>query len=335
MRTTPLNLERPSLLLAASVLFAGCGAFGEDGERYEKLDRLRVLALRSDPADLSVGETATLSADVYEPAERALSYAWSWCPSRADSTGGFACNISEEDLGRAWTAAGLDGPAPTYELGTDSEAQFTHVLAPSVLLALCQSPELDERQMLACFTGFEPSVELTVRTSEAELTAIKSLTLLMDETPEAERNSNPASDFDLTLRDDADGAVVESDQPLRAGHRYTVTAEVDDGAAEPFTPSALPGEPVLDQRRETLVMSWFVTVGDLVAPGGSDEGIGDDDRTRTTFVDGRNEVEDLRKNGWEIPLNAGPRAELHLVLRDERGGTGWTARSFAVVGGEQ
>jgi hypothetical protein len=81
-------------------------------------------------------------------------------------------------------------------------------------------------------------------------------------------------------------------------------------------------------------MTWFVTVGELAAPDGNDDGLGDD-FARTTFVDGSNNVEDLLENGWKIPLTAGSSAALHLVLRDERGGTGWTTRSFDVVGGER
>ena len=79
--------------------------------------------------------------------------------------------------------------------------------------------------------------------------------------------------------------------------------------------------------------TWFVTEGELVAPDGED-GLGDS-HERTTFVDGSNKVEDLRRNGWQLPLTAGSSAVLHVVLRDERGGVGWTARSFDVVGGEK
>ena len=333
MRTKLLSPHRSWLLLAACVTLGGCGDFGDDGERYEKLDRLRVLSVRSEPADLLVGETATLSANVFEPEERDVSYEWSWCPSRGDSTMAFECNISEQDLQRAWQAAGLEEPAPTYELGTDSEAQLTHLLEPALVRALCLAPELDEQLQVACFAGLTASVKLTVKTSEAELTALKSVSLLMEETPDAERNTNPISDFDLTLRDLDSDELVESDQPLRAGHRYTVVADVDPGAAETFTPAARPGQPSPEERRETLVMTWFVTVGELIAPDGKD-GLGDG-HERTTFVDGSNNVEDLLKNGWQLPLTAGSSAALHLVLRDERGGVGWTARSFDVVGGDQ
>jgi hypothetical protein len=337
MRKNPTNLHGRSLLFVTSATLASCGVFGSDDERYEKLDRLRVLAVRSEPADLSFGETATLGANVYEPAGRELSYEWSWCPSRADGAGAFECNVSESALQRAWAAAGMDGPPPAYALGTDPEVQFTHLLTPLLVAALCQTPgddgELDEQLVLACFAGFEPSIKLTVRSSEDELTAIKSLSLLMSETPALERNANPTSDFAVSVRDDADGSVVESDQPLRAGHEYTVTAELDEAVAESFTPSALAGEPQPGPRRETLVMSWFVTVGELVVPDESN-GFGNE-AGRTTFVDGSNAFGDFLKNGWKLPLTAGSAAELRLVLRDERGGTGWTARSFEVVGGRQ
>jgi hypothetical protein len=331
MCTKTMNPKRQSWVLAASVLLASCG--DADGDRYEKLERLRVLAVRSEPADLTVGETAALSANVYEPAGRELSYEWSWCASRGDSATAFDCNVSEQALQRAWTAAGLDGSPPSYDLGTDSEVQLTHVLTPALVTALCEAPELDERVELACFKGLEASIKLTVRSPEEELTAIKSVALLASEAPDAERNKNPASDFELTLHDQEDGVVIESGEPLRAGHRYTVVAKVDERTAESFLPSARPGEPAPAERRETLVMTWFVTVGELAHPDGDDDTFADD-FVRTTFVDGSNEVADLSRNGWKLPLTAGSSAALHLVLRDERGGTGWTTRSFDVVGGE-
>jgi hypothetical protein len=335
MHKISMQFHRHLSLLATSTMLLSCGVFASDGDRYEELDRLRVLAIRAEPADLAVGETTTLNADTYEPAGRELSYEWSWCPSRGDGDLAFECNIPEADLQQAWTAAGLDGEAPSYDLGSDSEAQFTHALAPSLVASLCGSSDVDERVKAACFAQLGASIQLKVRSSNAELTVIKALTLLGDEGAGAARNSNPVADFALTVRDNDGDVVVDSDQPLRAGHRYTIAASVDDSVAELFTPRPVAGATKPVERRETLVMSWFVTVGELAAPKGvDDDGIGDD-RARTTFVDGSNRIEDLRKNGWKLPLTAGPNAELRVVLRDERGGVGWTARSFEVVGGEK
>lgn len=334
---TPTTLYRQLWLLTTTAALASCGSFGADDDRYDRLNRLRVLAIQSNPADIALGETATLSANIYEPDERDVSYEWSWCPSRSDGSGGFECNIEEEALAQAWMSLGLDGDAPSYDLGTDREAQFTHLVTPQLVLALCQAiageDTLDEQAALACFTGLSASVKLTVRTSKEEVTAIRNLTLIASATSSAERNSNPPSGFNVTLRDKENDAAVRDGQALKAGHSYRVTADLDEAIAETFTPVAVPGEPEPEQRRETLVMSWFLTVGTLVPPV-DDVGFGEGD-VRSTFVDGSNDFADLRTNGWELPLTAGPNAELHLVLRDERGGVGWSQKTFAVTGGEK
>lgn len=328
------TLRHALLVLAVSLPLASCGIFGADSDRYEKLDRLRVLAIKAERPDLEGDETATFSAEVYQPQDGELGYAWSWCASRGDSASGFACNVSEQDLKRAWMAAGLDGPAPSYDLGTEREARLTNPLRPTLVDALCRAPHLDERLEMACFQGLEPSLELTIKDSRHEVTAIKSVPLLSDDIPDEERNTNPASDFPVTLSDDQDGAALAADEPLRAGHRYTMRAEVDESAAESFTPVTRPGEPPSAPRRETLVMTWFVTLGEVLAPDG-DDGFGGDGNPRTTFVDGHNAFPDLLRNAWQLPLTAGPSAELHLVLRDERGGTAWTSRRFEVVGAQK
>ncbi len=323
------------MLVATSPVVA-CGSFGADGERYERLDRLRVLAIQASPADVAFGETTTLRANVYEPDDRAVTYEWSWCPSRADGAGDFECNISEDALQRAWRSIGLDGTAPRYELGTEAEVDFTHAMTPELVAALCQSftsgGAVDEQAALACFMGLEPSVKLTVRTSKSEVTAIRKLSVLMGNVDAAQRNVNPASDFGVTLRDKANGQTLREGRPLQAGHRYVVSAEVEQAASQTFLPAASVEEPDPTERRETLIMSWFITLGELIAT--DEEGFTGGD-ARTTFVDGTNELEAVGQNGWQIPLNAGNHAELHLVLRDERGGVGWTRRVFDVTGGEQ
>lgn len=320
----------------AALCFGACGDVDDDSDRYQDLDRLRVLAVRSEPADLAFGETATLSALVSEPKDRELHYEWSWCPSRADSTENFACNVSEAELARAWKAQDLPGSAPSYDLGTEPEATFAHLMAPELVASICQSlvgdSELPELA-LACLDGLKASVKLTVQTSNAEVTVIKSLSLLMKDVAAAERNTNPELGFSLAASDKASGRAISSNGSLTAGHSYKLTAGLSEAAAQTFTPGQSPDEEQKPKaRRETLVASWFINVGELVAPT-EKESFNEGD-PRTTFVDGHNEFDALLDQGWKLPLTAKSGAHVYVVVRDERGGVGWSERSFDVKGGK-
>lgn len=333
MRRSPPIFELLRLLSLAATSTIGCGSFGDDSERYSELDRLRVLAVRSEPADLTLGQTATLDALVFEPDARDVKYEWSWCPSRADASGDYQCNISEKELAKAWETLGLSGEPPSYDLGTESEAQFTHSLAPELVAALCESLSVSdnasEQAVLACLQGLQPSVQLKVRTAKAEVTALKSLNLLTQDVPEAGRNANPTSGFDVQVRRFADKKVVSSNQSLVAGTTYVLEADFGEETSQAFTPQPMgmdEDEP-LEEQKEQLVMSWFYTVGKSVPPEGGDA-FGDDDRT--TFVADRGDFERFLRNGWELPLTAKGDAHLVLVVRDERGGVGWTEQSFNV-----
>src|SRR5688500_17757616 len=101
--------------LGCAVLLAGCGDTSSDADRVTTLDSLRVLAVRSTPADVAPGETATLSALVFEPDDGALEYAWSWCPARSDESGNFECSVEEEALRQAWARAVPDVELPGYD----------------------------------------------------------------------------------------------------------------------------------------------------------------------------------------------------------------------------
>lgn len=345
MSTSFKSRHNGHALLGVSLTLASCGSFADDTERYDELTRLRVLAVRSEPADLAFGETATLSALVFEPKDRDVSYEWSWCPSRADSTGGFECAITESDLAEAWDSMELPGAPPSYDLGTEPEAQFTNLMAPELVAALCQSliggsdvsQELTEQLALACFMGLEASIQVKVRTSKEEITAIKSMSLLTMAVPDAQRNLNPQLDFAFEAEDQEDDSDIEGDDALRAGRTYKLHADLDDDTAQEFTPSSpmLPGaesetEPE-EPRRETLIASWFVTIGDIVAAKKDDPFGGD---PHTTFVDGHNDFDALLDNGWKLPLTADGEAQIYFVVRDERGGVGWTQRKFNVEGGK-
>ena len=323
------------LSFSYAAYLSGCGDFSTDVERYSDLDRLRVLAVRSTPADLAPGETATLSALVFEPKGRDVSYEWSWCPARSDESGAFKCTISEKALRKAWADTGSSDELPSYDLGSGPEATFTHVFTPTLLTSVCESLSANaanpEQATLACLFGLEVSISLHVRSSKSEVTALKPLVLLNDNPAAAKRNVNPEPGSTLSVRDLTNNSRLKSGESVRAGHKYSLTAEVQTETAQTFTAAPTTTEPDPEPHRETLIMSWFMTEGTPVSADADAADSFGGDSERTTFVDGYNEFDGLVTNGWQLPLTAGPQdAQVIVVLRDERGGVGWSGQQFHV-----
>lgn len=324
-----------------ALTLGACDELSDDEALFSELDRLRVLAVRSEPADLLVGEVATLSALTFEPERRELQYAWSWCPSRQELADGGACRIDEAALRSAWDALDTDRELPPYDLGTSSEAQWRHVFGADVLSPLCAAlsagQEDAEQALLSCLLGLEVSVSLTVRSAEEEVTAVKGLVLLADDVEPTERNQNPAPTGELRVRDVLDNRLVEEGGTLVPEHEYDLSLVLDESVSELFLPSAEPGAGTSAPRRETLVLSWFVTDGSFPSSDGlgdfgdGDGPVGGGGGERTTFVDGQSDFGALLENRWRLPRTPGSNeATLVLVLRDERGGVGWAEHRFAV-----
>jgi hypothetical protein len=336
------NRSRLTGALGVVLALGACGELSDDEAVASELDRLRVLAVRSEPADLRVGEAATLSALTFEPEQRELEYAWSWCPSRREIADGGACRIEEVDLRVAWDALNTGRELPPYDLGVGREAAFTNVFGADVLSPLCaalSAGEDDAEQvLLSCLLGLEVSVSLSVRSAEEVVTAVKGLVLLADEVDATERNQNPSPTGEFLVRDVRDDRLIEDGEPLVPEQEYALRLVLDESVSEPFLPSALPGAAIGERRRETLVMSWFATdgsfpTGDLFGDG--DGPLGGGGGERTTFVDGQNEFAALLENRWRLPRTpSSSETTLVLVLRDERGGVGWVEQRFPVGASE-
>ncbi|MEO8182236.1 MAG: hypothetical protein ABI895_25655 [Deltaproteobacteria bacterium] len=342
MRIPPLTNETPlPWALAVTLALAACGG-SDDRALFSELDRLRVLAVRSEPADLAVGEVATLSALTYEPDQRELEYAWSWCPSRQELADGGACRIEEEDLRRAWDTLDTGRELPPYDLGSNREAGLTNVFGADVLSPLCAALSAEkadpEQAALSCLLDLGVSVSLSVRSPEQELTAVKRLVLLEGDIDASERNQNPAPTGELLVRDVQEDRLIEEGGSLVADHEYDLRLVLDESLSEPFLPSAPAGAGMGESRRETLVMSWFVTEGSFPSADGFGDGggpLGDGGGERTTFVDGQNDFGALLVNRWRLPRRLdSSEATLVLVLRDERGGVGWAEHRYALGASE-
>jgi hypothetical protein len=335
------------LLLLATATLGGCKA-KEDKERYNDLRRLRVLALKSEPAELLIGETATLSALVYQPNSASISYQWSWCPSRSGPDGAYECALTEDELREIWEAlqgvdggidAGIDGGIdfPAYDLGNEATAEFTHFMSTELIQAICSAwasaQGADESAALLCHMGLEPSVQLIVRSEGEEVRAIKSLSLPMGGKGNPEqRNSNPEISDALALalvlektdagpggpnKDARTYEPIAPDSTLRGDTEYKVTISISEDQAEVFLPDKREGQEPPTERKESLYASWFITMGEA--------------EQRTSFVDDHTDFRDLLDNHWAMPHTPlSDQAQLFVVLRDERGGVGWIEHTFDV-----
>ena len=190
-----------------------------------------------------------------------------------------------------------------------------------------------------------------MRSGGDEITAIKTLTMLDEGAMADSRNNNPdpTGNMKITLA----GRELAAGEQLQPNSIYEITAEFDRGMqcdsevsvaddciAESFLPEKREGLDEPTPRRGTITMTWFLTMGGTEDEGGSREGTRDNAGNRhsseykggdtTSFVDG-GELRKLLENIWTLPfVPEDDQAQLFLVVRDERGGIGWTSYSYSV-----
>ena len=308
-----------ALCLALLCAASAC-TIRDDSTRANQIEGLRVLALASEPPDLVQGETAEISALVFDEEERAISYQWSWCISRGSSDEGYLCNISESDLEAAWEELDPGITLPPYDLGNAATASFEMFFQPQQALGLCEilsrgaaEPELE---LFTCLSSLALSIELRATAGSDQIVAIKDIPILIDGD---ERNQNPVigPNFTRTLRD---GAELGGSEPFLLEGIYDVVADVDEAQSEIFLPAAREGLPPPEPRGESLFLSWFVTVGSTHRKG----------EQRTAYFD-EGSIESLTENTWDMPFELeDSNARLFLVLRDERGGSSFAEYAFTL-----
>ncbi len=299
---------------------AGACTIRDDSVRSNQLESLRVLGVASEPADLMLGETASLSALVYTPGSEMVRYEWSWCLSRGGAEDDYACHIEETDLQAAWAQVGMGAPLPAYDLGSEPAASFELTIAREQAFAVCEIVTREEENreiaLFSCLSGLGLNVQLRVSTSVSEVIALKSIPILE---PTDERNQNPTMGSGIRVLAST-GNVVEPGESLQAEGLYDLEVEVEEGESETFTPKPEEGLPPPEPKQESLFMRWFVSTGATHRQGSQ----------RTTYHEG-GDFEELLLNSWEMPFDLeGSTAELFVVLRDERGGMSWRQHSFQV-----
>lgn len=312
-------MKHTTTLLLTSAWLSATAACGDSADPYNRLTDLRVLAIRADPPTVPLGQAATLDALVFHPEAESAAYRWSWCPARRSFEQGYECAVSAAQFQQMTGAAA----APTFELGSEPTATFALSDDAATLQRLCASPVAGSTTALGglidCSDGLPISIGLRLTAGDQEVRAYKTIYLALDNTGHA--NQNPTIDgVALAPEDSAPNAAQalaagDPEQTVTLSEAYALTAAVPVSAAEGYL------GPDGNPQRESLVLTWFVQAGSTEA-------------TRTTFIDGIVDLPSLEANTWALPEPEEyqrTRAELHLVLRDSRGGIGWLSRSVLVT----
>jgi hypothetical protein len=289
------------LALLAPALAAGCGA---DFDPYNRLTKLRVLAIRSEPPAPAAGETAILTPLLYIPdGDPPVAFQWSWCPAPGSASEGYPCLVTAAELAQGGASV------PPFELGSGATAAFMHTVDPALLQGLCGGipGALDKPD---CAGGFPVQVKLTLTSASAQVTTVLTLRLRFD--PSDPPNRNPRVDG-LEAMLEA-GPQPIGDEPavvLPRQTNTTVRAAVPEEDAERYPGLDAAGDPA--EVRERLTLSWFVESGDL------DDG-------RTGFIEGVTDFATAVTTRWkpasekDYPRDA---SRIVVVVRDNRGGVAW------------
>jgi hypothetical protein len=310
MLTRSSHLERLVLPILVA-LAAALPACDDDFSPYNRLDKLRVLAVQGEPVDLRPDGAVTLTPLVYAPAGHGVTFHWSWCPLAGPRDSGWPCLLSAEAL-----SAALGVPLPASDLGISDTATLAGLPA-AVPGALCAGRVGEQPLPVTprCDRGLPLAVRLEARGTGPDgttdqLVAFHTLYLRTDAGPD---NRNPSlggllldpDGMPQPITDDGAGSVV-------LGEPMTLGAVVYEAMAERYPGRAEEGEPA--DARERLVLTWFVEVGETRF-------------MRTSFQEGTIPWSEATRNRWDLPpapdVGGATSARLIVVLRDHRGGVGW------------
>jgi hypothetical protein len=337
-RLAPTKLVVAAFALAALAGGAGCRP---DFAPYNRLTSLRVLAIQSDPPTPATGETATLSALVFQPAADPampanpapppVTYAWSWCPFPGPATGGHACLVTEDQVAGIAAQLGPTSQVPPFDLGAATTAMLPNSIDPAVFASLCAGvPGIP--QAPDCTGGFPVQVALTVSSTDdngdpTEVDAVFTVRFRFDTDGSTTPNSIPRIQL---LQATIAGTPTDIPDPtatpaipsitLPRDTATDLTAALDVDASQPT--EAFPGSetyPSVDANgnpttmTENLFLTWFVETGGTKY-------------SRTSYIQTSPSLFDLRLNSWsperfkDYPKND---ARIFVVAHDSRGGVSW------------
>ena len=222
-------------LLQLGVL-SGCAMSGLP--QFNKLDRLRVIAITTDQSEVAPGSSVVVTPYVSDTrgAGRALTYTAESCSDTGVAFGATPTCTGAADRVSVGTGS-LSLTAPTY---TQAVSSFT-VTVPSTILT--------SRSVIDQYNGVAYLFVYTV--TAADGTEVRSFRRILA-TTRTTRNSIPS--ITSFLFDDAAGTIPTTGEAQ-------ISAVLPTGAAEAYQAMAV--DTTLKDLTETLTVSWFLSDGDF------------------------------------------------------------------------
>jgi len=292
---------------AAFLLALACAACATDLEKQSEVVKLRVLAVRADPAELVVSDggippRATFTALAVEPSGAAAAVRFALCTDQDP-----APSTTLDCPGRQGVDLPSAGPtSAVFDLG---DPRFLPVLTASVDGGTPDAGIL--REGVPVVIGFEATAPAHTEVDGGPAGAdggavqiVRGYTTIVVHDDSRPANRNPEV---VALRIGPDGGVdlpADGSMHVATGSVQRLTPVPASDAKEPTVAGP-----------EKLGYSFFATTGSLSS-------LRSTDTTTTgepadTFVD------------WTTPDGPGP-TTLWVVVRDGRGGTGWLERDLSV-----
>jgi hypothetical protein len=282
-------------------------------DRISLVAEPRILAVRTDPAEAAPGQSAFFDALVVDAAGESarVPIAWGFCTDRKPLAE--LAPFSERcRRGEAIAPIGV-GPDATATVPTDVCRRFGPEVPPSTS---SEGRPLDADET----GGFYQPVRLAASLGGSDVIALDRLRVACG----ASRvSAETLARFRAEYRANVNPEVVAIDvvrnsesRVVAPGERVTLrvrwpacTAAVCAGR-EPYV-AVDPTTSALVSRVETMLVSWYAPTGTF-------------DADRTDASDG-----DLSENRWTAPPQEGT-VPIHVVLRDDRGGSGWKRLAIEV-----
>lgn len=273
-------------------LLLGVGCQQIDLAEEWRLDRLRLLAIRAEPAEPAPGELVTFSSLRHVPEGADWTAIWLGCVYGAEQ----GCDIDPTLFERFDE---LEGMTPAEQLAFFEELRDAGLLGVEPALPpswLVPGDALDGLTEAEALEGVSATIQVTLATEADTELVLRRVPVSRAATP----NTNPdVASFSI------DGNALGAGVPVRLERGVSYELEVAVAALEAYTYVTTDG--VTEERTEELEWRWYATVGELGGFGPPD--FGEDDTSRA-------------ETSWTAPDAAGP-FTLHAVARDGRGGMGW------------